>query len=290
MRGGQRQVLLLMRGLQEAGHESILLGPSGSPLPLEASSLGFAVRDAGAMTVWRASRDTELVHAHDARAHTLAAIASRRKFVVSRRVAFPIAQGIGSRWKYRRAVRYLAVSRFVARELKAAGIGAEKIDVVYDAVEPPAEAGAWSKDGLAVALATRDPQKGRDLVERAAEIAGIRVQFSDNLAKDLRGASMFVYITRSEGLGSAALLAMSMCVPVIASRVGGLPEIVEDGVTGLLAGNDPHEIAHAMQRMLQEPALPNALIARAKSMVTQGFTKQQLVTATLRSYERALAA
>ena len=47
---------------------------------------------------------------------------------------------------------------------------------------------------------------------------------------------MFVYITESEGLGSAVLLAMAAGTPVIASRVGGLPEAIEDGVNGLLTG------------------------------------------------------
>lgn len=289
MRGGQRQVLLLMRGLREAGHESILLGLRGSPLWVEASSSGFRVQDAGVITVWRESRDAALVHAHDAGAHTLAAIGCRNRFVVSRRVAFPVAQSIGSRWKYGRAARYLAVSQFVAGELEASGVGREKIDIVYDAVEAAEQADARGREGPAVALATGDPQKGRDLVERAAGITPMQVRFSDNLAKDLRAASMFVYITRSEGLGSAALLAMSMGVPVIASGIGGLPEIVEDGVTGLLVENDPQEIARAMRRILNEAGLADALTERAKSLVAERFTKEHLVTATLRSYKRALA-
>lgn len=294
MRGGQRQVLLLMRGLRDAGHDCMLLARATSPLWAAANSADFVVREACLSAVWRESRDATLVHAHDAGAHTLAAVASRSRFVVSRRVAFAVGRSILSRWKYRRATRYLAVSRFVAGEIEAAGIARQKIDVVYDAVETPIEADAWSEENLAtenlaVALGTNDPQKGKDLVERAAEIAGIAVRFSKDLMHDLRAASMFVYITRSEGLGSAALLAMGMGIPVIASRVGGLPEIVEDGVTGLLVENDAQEIARAMRRMLQEPELRNALIAQAKKMVAERFTKEQLVAETLRSYGRALA-
>ena len=55
----------------------------------------------------------DIVHAHDARAHTLAAIAARAPFVVSRRVAFPVKRSLLSQWKYRQAKRYLAVSQFV---------------------------------------------------------------------------------------------------------------------------------------------------------------------------------
>src|SRR5205807_110540 len=109
-------------------------------------------------------------------------------------------------WKYRRAARYLAVSQFVARELEAAGIRKEKIDVVYDGVEPQEGTQDWKPEYPAVALASHDVKKGRDLVEQAAEFAHVPVVFSEDLARDLRRASMFVYITRSEGLGSAVLL------------------------------------------------------------------------------------
>ena len=74
-----------------------------------------------------------------------------------------------------------------------------------------------------VALSLEDPAKGRDLVERAAVAAGVPIVLSQDLNADLQNASLFLYISRSEGLGSAALLAMSLGVPVIASRVGGLP-------------------------------------------------------------------
>ena len=254
MRGGQRQVLLLLKGLREAGHQSTLLARERSPLWGAAGGQGFPVYAAHVKQVWRHSRDADIFHVHDARAHTAAALASLCKFVVSRRVAFPVRRAVTSKWKYQRAARFLAVSEFVARELEAAGIRREKIDVVYDGVEPSESIEAWRADYPAVALASRDPQKGRDLIEQAAEISGVRVVFSEDLARDLRRASMFVYITRSEGLGSAALLAMNRGIPVIASCVGGLTEVLANGVSGILVENDAREIARAMKRILDEPA------------------------------------
>ncbi len=76
------------------------------------------------------ARRHDLIHAHDARSHTLGAIARSGRLVVSRRVAFPV----GSAWKYRRARRYLAVSEFVKSVLVAGGVPEEKIAVVYDGV------------------------------------------------------------------------------------------------------------------------------------------------------------
>src|ERR1700761_4149863 len=134
MRGGQRQVALLMAGLAEAGHECCLLAPGSSPLHQTAIRAGFPVRNAEAKELWQESKRAAIVHAHDARAHMLAAIASLRRFVVSRRVAFPVRRSVASLWMYQRARRFLAVSQFVAGQLEIAGIPMEKIDVVYDGI------------------------------------------------------------------------------------------------------------------------------------------------------------
>jgi glycosyltransferase involved in cell wall biosynthesis len=100
---------------------------------------------------------------------------------------------------------------------------------------------------------------------------------------------MFVYISRDEGLGSAALMAMSMGVPVIASQVGGLREAVENGVSGLLVNNDPTEIAVAMRKVLGERRLAQALIEGGKKRVRERFTTDRLIEGTLAAYARAIA-
>jgi len=293
MRGGQYQVLLLLNALRDAGHQSVLLAREGGPLATSAASQGFDVHPAEIKQIWLHSRRVDLVHAHDARAHTMAAIAARPKLVVSRRVAFPVKRSVVSAWKYQRASRFLAVSHFVARELEAAGIRRQKIDVVYDGVDTIslASSGArcsWSASFPAVALALDDPLKGRDLVRSAALSAGIPVVFSEDLLKDLRQASMFVYITRSEGLGSAALLAMEMGVPVIASFVGGLIEIFTDNVSGIFVENEERKIANAMRRIAVETGLAQRLIAAGRARIRECFTREHLLQGTLDSYRRAL--
>ena len=75
-------------------------------------------------------------------------------------------------------------------------------------------------------------------MERAAVLGGFPVVFSADLESDLLHAAAFLYITRSEGLGSAALLAMAMGIPVVASRQGGLTEVFEDERSGLFVQND----------------------------------------------------
>lgn len=288
MRGGQHQVLLLLQALREAGHQCTLLAAKAGELFGAAMKAQFSVHTADAAQIWRLSSHADLVHAHDARAHTLAAISCRRKFVVSRRVAFRVRRSVASLWKYQRPARFLAVSRFVAHELETVGLRHEKIDVVYDAVSDNVVEADSSSSAPVVALASRDREKGRDLVETAADLGGFPVVFSSHLEADLLHSSAFVYISRSEGLGSAVLLAMAMGVPVIASSVGGLTEIFEDEVSGLFVQNEPGEIARKVQRVRSEPALAVKLIEGAKRRVAESFTVRHLLEGTMRSYRRAI--
>ncbi len=68
------------------------------------------------------------------------------------------------------------------------------------------------------------------------EFAGFR----NDVAEQLRMMDIFILATRTEGFGISILEAMASGVPVIASRVGGIPEIIEDGINGLLfeSGNE----------------------------------------------------
>src|SRR5205814_4931083 len=114
-RGGQRQALLLMRGLRERGVASLLLAPEG-PLLLRAREerfdglpwSGFAEWDPFAMLhAYRALRRWRptLIHAHTARSHTLAAPAARMlrvPLVVSRRVVSEVRRNPASLLKYRK--------------------------------------------------------------------------------------------------------------------------------------------------------------------------------------------
>jgi hypothetical protein len=286
MRGGQWQALYLIRGLIAAGHRARLLAPAGSQLMQAAAAQQVDVQALGIGRLVRAAAGVDLVHTHDARAHTMALLL-RKPLVVSRRVAFPVGRSTASRWKYGRATHYIAVSQSVKRVLVDAGVDAQTISVVYDGV--PVD--SWPKTGdrsRVLAVDLEDPGKGKKIIEEAAALADIPVHFSDNLIRDLPEAAVFVYITDLEGLGSAVLLAMAAGAPVLASRVGGLPEIVEDGVTGLLTSNEPQAIAKQIQRLLTDRPLALRLAARARSRVEKEFSLDRMVSETLRVYERIL--
>jgi hypothetical protein len=281
MRGGQFQALHLLETFSARGMRQLLLAPSGAPLHEAARRAGVETGILSWRAIRSAARDFDLVHCHDARTHTLAALSGVR-FVVSRRVVFPIRRGALSRWKYARAERFLAISTAVECELLRAGIAASRIDVVPDGVHVPAVPGA--RTGAVVAIESDDPLKGNELVREAYP----EVVFTRDLEGVLPTARVLVYITESEGLGSAALLAMAHGVPVVASRVGGLPEIVHDGQTGLLVRNQAGEIGRAIRRLLDEEALAARLAAAGRALVERRYTVAHLAESTLASYRKAL--
>ena len=281
MRGGQWQVLRLVEGLAAAGVESTLLARQNAPLFEAARKNGWRVEPLGLTRAVMLARKHDLVHAHDARSHTLGAIVRGAPLVVSRRVMFPV----GSRWKYGRARRYLAVSEFVKRVLMAGGVPEEKISVVYDGV-PVLE----SQPGSAILAPANagDAQKGAPLAMEGARLAGVDLEFATDLDRDLRRAAVFVYITHSEGLGSGVLLAMSAGVPVVASKVGGLPEIVRHRENGLLVDNVAAEIAAAIRELRDNPGLARRLGAAGRRTVIERFTVDRMVRRTIEVYRQVL--
>jgi glycosyltransferase involved in cell wall biosynthesis len=304
MRGGQWQVLRLMQGLMQGlaqglagkGVESTLLAREGAPLFEAARKYGLRVEPLSVMRAVMLARRHDLMHAHDARSHTLAALIPGTPLIVSRRVAFGGAgpRSAPSKWKYARARRYIAVSEHVKSMLIKGGVPAEKISVVYDGVPllppslpPSRQAGNLSRV-LTIANAN-DPQKGLLLAGEAAKIAGVPVRATTNLESDLRDAAIFVYITYSEGLGSGALLAMSAGVPVVASDIGGLPEIIIDGETGLLVPNQPGAIAAAIRKLLDNADLHRRIGAAARQTIMQRFSVDLMVRRTLEIYQQELS-
>jgi len=221
----------------------------------------------------------------DLLAESFFALLSAAPLIVSRRVSFPPRGGL-SRWKYASPRHFIAVSNCVRDVLIQSGVDPERISVVYDGV--PLLTASTDGDRI-VAPASSDPQKGTALAMEAATLAGAPIHLSTDLERDLAGAGLFVYITHSEGLGSGILLAMSAGVPVVASRVGGIPEIIEHERSGLLVANDSQEIAKAILRLKEDRAFASLLAARARQLVEERFSIPAMVAATARVYERVIS-
>lgn len=139
-----------------------------------------------------------------------------------------------------------------------------------------------SQQQLRLVLIGDGPLRGE--LERLATHLGVRERVEFTGAQDqpvirrfLQGCSVFVLPSRSESFGLAALEAMACGKPVVASRVGGIPEIIEDGQNGLLVQpGDPDALCDAISRVLKDEDLRRSLGENAR-LTAERFTTETMV-------------
>jgi glycosyltransferase involved in cell wall biosynthesis len=135
----------------------------------------------------------------------------------------------------------------------------------------------------------------KELLESAiAPEARPRITFKDHvenqqLPQELAAAEVLVYPSHMEAHPVAWLEGMAMGKPVVASKTGPGPEVIEDGVSGLLCNpHDPHSIAESVIRCLQAPALADRLGSAARARAVQEFSVEKLVLRNEEFYLRCL--
>ena len=133
-------------------------------------------------------------------------------------------------------------------------------------------------------------------LERRAGAPGLagRVVFAGE-RRDVRdvlsGIDIFVQPSLWEGFGLTVIEAMAAALPVVASRVGGIPEALRDGVDGILVPPaEPAALARAILRLARDPDLGARLGAAGRDRATAEFGLDGLVDATLAMYDELLAA
>ena len=119
-----------------------------------------------------------------------------------------------------------------------------------------------------------------------------RVSFLGRLedpAPILHGFDVFVLPSHNEGMGRAAVEAMAAGLPVVATRVGGLPDVVADGTTGLLVPpRDPEKLAGALARLLGDEALRDRF-GEAGRLRAEEFSDQVMFERLEALYREVLA-
>ena len=136
------------------------------------------------------------------------------------------------------------------------------------------------KDGLAAEIA-RLELGGR------VHLAG----FQSDVAAWLAAFDLFVMPSEQEGLCTSILDALTAGLPVVGSRVGGIPEIIEPERTGLLAPvGDSAALAAAIRRLLGDRSFAGALAAAGQEKVAARFSADAMVEGSLRVYRALLAA
>lgn len=112
-----------------------------------------------------------------------------------------------------------------------------------------------------------------NLAPRVKMRGWLRKEASEQL---LSRASVFVLPSYAEGLPMSVLEAMAAGCPVVATRVGGIPDLVTDGVDGLLVPpGDPHALAAALQKILRDPAFAQQLGNAARQTIANRYTVER---------------
>lgn len=132
----------------------------------------------------------------------------------------------------------------------------------------------------------------RSTLEAQAAALGIaeRVCFTDfrsDILALMQRFEIFVFPSYLEGLGTSMLDAMALRKPVVATRAGGIPEVVQDGVTGLLVPpRDAQALARALLSLLQHPEQGRKFGKAGRRRVEQHFTAEQMATRTMQVYQQ----
>lgn len=153
-------------------------------------------------------------------------------------------------------------------------------------------------DGRAVTLDVYgDPQPGAEDHAHALALlvdslgVGHTVHFHRGVDRPHAGwldADVYVQPSRAETFGLAAAEAMAIGVPVVVARVGGLPELVDDGRTGVVVPpDDPSALASAIAALLDDPALADAL-ADAARVRARELTTDRFADALMAIWQRAI--
>jgi len=336
-RGGQDQLLSLLRGLHERGHSIHLVCHPGSILEDRVRDSGITVhslaipREIGLIPYLRLRRiilegRPEILAFNTPRAILLGSLASRRTSVrarlIFRRVSFPLHRNLVTRLKYSWGIDCIvAISDSIRRQLLAGGVPGRLVHTIYEGLDlslfplrPPGEVLHALRTAVVGTVASLSPEKGlSNLVEAAALLPypGTRVRFiivgegecrpdlealvrARDLAdafefkgfqaetlKCLYGFDLFVLPSLSEGLSSAILAAMAASLPVIATNVGGIPELVRHGHNGLLVPpGDPNSLAKAIQFLCDNPQEAREMGRRGRLRAEEEFTLARKILQT----------
>lgn len=108
----------------------------------------------------------------------------------------------------------------------------------------------------------------------------------DQASKYLRAFDIFVMSSVKEGLPYSLLEAQLAGVPIVATKVGGIPEIINDGVDGLLTRpKDPIDLAAKMQILIDNASIKDGLVQSSIKKVTNDFSLEEMLQKTLSLYK-----
>ncbi|HDS08688.1 MAG TPA: glycosyltransferase family 1 protein [Firmicutes bacterium] len=318
-RGGESQVMHLVRGLRELGVDNELCTYPGSDLFKNAVGNGFkayelaSINELDIISSYLLSKiirsgKFDIIHVHTSHSHTIGLIALKilkdpPKLIMSRRVDFEVGKNFFSRMKYNSPVisRIIAISEGVKNVLVHSGLEESKIDVVYSGInisevksapvinDIRAEFNIPPGKKIIGNVAALAPHKDHATLLRAVKI--LKMKFNDfiliifgegllragleelvnnldisdyvifagfrqEIISYMKQFDYFVISSKLEGLCTSLIDALSCGVPVAATETGGIPEVIINDFTGLLAKpEDPEDLSDILFTLINQPEL-----------------------------------
>jgi L-malate glycosyltransferase len=246
-------------------------------------------------------------------------IARAKIRIIFRRVDFPL-RGFFSRFKYTWGIEgVITISESIRNRLISGGVPAARITTIYEGIDlsiyPALERSSQTPLPVVIGVVSHlSHEKGIDrLVEAAALIANAReklrfvivgqgaclrdledlvrakglepiIQFTgfrSDIPQLMKTFDIFALPSLSEGLSSAILEAMACSLPVVASNVGGIPELVRHAVNGLLvAPGNPAALAEAIQKLANNPEERLRIGQVNRRQVEEHYTMEQKIENT----------
>jgi glycosyltransferase involved in cell wall biosynthesis len=239
--------------------------------------------------------------------------------IIFRRVDFPLRRRFLSHFKYTWGIDgIITISDAIRNTLKSAGVPGSKITTIYEGIDLPLYPKTVRRhrpgEPLVVGVVSHlTPEKGISyLVEAASLIPEANknyrfvivgegaclpeikelVQkkgldnfeftgFRSDIPQLMSSFDIFAMPSLSEGLSSAILEAMASSLPIVASNVGGIPELVKDGENGLLSPPaDPAALASAIQRLAENPEDSLRMGQNNRRQVEKKFTMDHKILKT----------
>ena len=241
--------------------------------------------------------------------------------VCSRRVNFPLRSKLSYLKYNLFLERIITVSTSIQQTLIQHGVDSDRIEVIYEGVDvswiDQIEASSLFSGGAGLIVGTvahLSPEKGHgtlleaaallrsefpevtyafvgdgplkgELIDKATEL-GIRDRvvftgFRNDSEALMKEFDVFCLASDSEGLSSAILAAMATPLPVVATSVGGIPELVVDGETGFLSqAGDSESLAARLRPLLLSEELRSKLKQAGRQRVEQHFTLEKKLNET----------
>jgi glycosyltransferase involved in cell wall biosynthesis len=316
--GGMLQQVRSLRGDPET--ETCLAAPPRElaalagdfPLP-ESDSLKAQILGGWSAGLWARSVGAQVLHGHGLKRlplYLLAAKVARLPLVLTLHNLAPKTPALAL---LRQANAVIAVSDAVARTAPVPcqviynGIAIEKFSSLPTKSEARALLGWPQEKKIILSVARLSKEKGLDVLVEAVQgleaalfIAGDGPERENLSGATLLGerhdipmllaaADIYCQPSHSEGLGLAILEAMAAGKPIVASAVGGVPELLPDASIGLTVPHDkPAALRVGIQLLLEDPARGEAMGSYAKQRVAEHFTEETMRAETRKVYARLI--